>query len=300
MMRFRSTIPAVACAAVLLLPVRSEARDPWLDRVIDFTAGAFAGFGRDQMPRIVFGPPEGLAPLEGSVDVVSLGHGGSIVVSFEDNVVTDGPGDDLVIFENAFFVGSEGGSVFVEFGIVQLSPDGRTWYEFPYDAQTGEGLAGRVPVYANSQNRLDPFVESSGGDRFDLADIGLPYARRIRIIDGGDEIDDIGNVTPPGAKGGFDLDAAGAIHSADTGRIEGTVAEVGVPVARALVKLVPLDGYGRVRKRRTSADGRFRFRSVTPSGPVEVRAKRAGIGRDVKIVDVAGESPAFDVALTLR
>jgi hypothetical protein len=66
------------------------------------------------------------------------------------------------------------------------------------------------------------------------------------------------------------------------------------------VKLVPGDGYGRVRKRRTSADGRFRFRSVTPSGLVEVRAKRAGLGRDVKTVDVTGEAPAFDVSLALR
>ena len=300
MTRFWILFQAIACTVVLSVPAASHARDPWIDRVIDFTAGAFAGFGQDMLPRVVFGSPEGLAPLEGSVDVVSLGHGGSIVVSFEDNVAVDGPGDDLVIFENAFFVGSEGGSVFVEYGIVQLSPDGRTWYEFPYDAQTGDGLAGRVPVYANSQNGLDPFAESSGGDRFDLAAIGLPYARRIRIVDAGDAIEDIGNITPPGAKGGFDLDAAGAIHSADTGRIEGTVSEGGVPVARALVKLVPADGYGRVRKRRTSADGRFKFRSVTPSGFVEVRARRAGLGRDEKTVDVTGEAPAFDVSLALR
>ena len=44
------------------------------------------------------------------------------------------------------FVGSEGGSVFTEFGIVQLSPDGRTWYEVPYDGGTGEGLAGAAKI----------------------------------------------------------------------------------------------------------------------------------------------------------
>jgi hypothetical protein len=299
-MKFYRVIAPAFFLFAFLVPPACSAGDSWIDRVVEFTPGTFSGFGQDSLPYILFGPPEGLAPLEGSVDVVSLGHGGSIVISFENNVVVDGPGADLAIFENAFFVAVENGAVFTEYAVVQLSPDGRTWYEYPHDDETGEGLAGAVPVYSNSQNGLDPFLESSGGDRFDLAVVGLPYVRRVRIIDGGDEIDDVGNVTPPGSKGGFDLDAVGAIHSGGVARIEGVILADGVPVPRALVKIVPADGFGRIRKRRAGADGRFRFRSVSPSGELEVRAKRSGLGRAAQLLDVAADSLVFDISLSLR
>ena len=54
------------------------------------------------MPDIVLGPPVGGGALAGSLDVVSLGFSGEIVLCFEPNAIVDGPGADFIVFENAF------------------------------------------------------------------------------------------------------------------------------------------------------------------------------------------------------
>ncbi len=257
---------------------RAARPDPWLDGVNDLVLGQFAGFGVERMPAVVLGPPQGRGALAGSTDVVSLGHGGSIVVVFRDNVVVDGPGDDLVIYENAFHSGSEDGPIFTEYATVEVSADGKAWVEFPWNAETGEGLAGATPVMANSTNGIDPLAPEGGGDRFDLAAVGLQFARFVRIVDGGDAIDDAGNHVPPGDKGGFDLDAAGAIHWSPPGVVAGMVRNAEDVVPRARVTLIPHDGTRRLHKR-SRANGRFRFRPVLPSGGYTLRVRRKGIGR---------------------
>ena len=52
------------------------AQDPFADAVASFTPGTNAGFGADQLPQIVLGPPRGSGLLQGSFDVLSLGNGG--------------------------------------------------------------------------------------------------------------------------------------------------------------------------------------------------------------------------------
>ena len=74
--------------------VANAATDPWLDVVRDFAPGMFAGFGQAELPRVVLGPPVPGGLTEGSTDVVSLGNGGVIEVSFRDNIVFDGPGGE--------------------------------------------------------------------------------------------------------------------------------------------------------------------------------------------------------------
>ena len=59
------------------------------------------------MPGIVEGPPVGGGTDHGSTDVVSLGSGGSIVVSFAPNAIVDGPGADFIVFENPFWIGGD-------------------------------------------------------------------------------------------------------------------------------------------------------------------------------------------------
>jgi len=108
--------------------------------------------------------------------------------------------------------------------------------------------------------------------------LGLSFVRFVRIIDGGDAIDDVGNHVAPADKGGFDLDAVGAIHSSPPGVVRGMVTKDGSPVPRARMKLVPLAG-GRKLFRRAKADGTFRFRPVLPSGDYRVVARKAGFGR---------------------
>lgn len=267
----RATILAGALAGLATTFVAGPAgaaSDPWLDRVRTFEPGTSAGFGADQLPAIVLGAPEGLGDGAGSTDVVSLGDGGRIVVSFDDNGIVDGPGDDLVVFENAFWSGP---LLFAELAYVEVSADGRAWYAFPYDAGTGEGLAGRAPVYASSMNAMDPLDPSSGGDRFDLADVGLEFARYVRITDVGGEIPDPGDDTFAGTKGGFDLDAAAAIHSTALGCVFGFVTKDGQPLGGVRVVLAT-EGQ-RNRRRWTKPNGLFAFCRLQPGLDYDLRTR---------------------------
>jgi len=217
--RRRSVALGVLVLASLLLAAPLHA-DPCLDDVVSFTPGTNGGFNQDLLPDIVLGSPRGLGASAGSLDVVSLGDGGSITVAFTDNEIVDGPGPDFTVFENAF--NAPGLGIFTEVGTVAASEDGVNFVEFPHGAGGSDltGLAGVTPVYANADtNTIDPRDPTvSGGDQFDLATIGLKSARYLRITDPGAAIDDVGNhfPTPGPGKSGFDLDAVVAIHSQDT------------------------------------------------------------------------------------
>ena len=265
--------PLVFAATLALAATCHAASDPWLDRVPAFEPGTQAGFGADQLPEIVLGPPQGFGSSQGSLDVVSLGDGGRIVVSFDDNAVVDGDGDDLVIFENPFYGGT---LLFEELAFVEVSADGRGWVEFPYDASSHAGLAGREPVLANSGNGLDPLDPGSGGDRFDLADVGLDFVRYLRITDAGALIDDPGNHSFAGSKGGFDLDAAAALHSVGLGCIHGEVLSAGAGVAAATVVL-QADGERR-RQRLTRENGRYRCCRLRPGRDYDLAVEVPGLG----------------------
>ena len=133
----------------------------------------------------------------------------------------------------------------MEPAIVSVSQDGVTWHTFPfdfsprYDATTGalnlrhpfvynKGFAGVNPVIASGYNvdPTDPTV--SGGDSFDLADLGVPgldWIRYVRLQSTGDNwlTDSDGELvrhsnttafkeaTRTSASSGFDLDAVTAI-----------------------------------------------------------------------------------------
>lgn len=182
------------------------------ETVESFEPGTGAGYNQDKMPGIVLGPPAGKGASSGSLDVVSLGAGGEIVLAFGELGIVDGPGPDLVVFENAFWPNGEKAAVFAELGEVSVSQDGQTWQAFPCDTEgDGEGnfpgCAGVTPtlVYdAAALSPLDPAL--SGGDAFDLADLGLSRARFVKIRD-------LETMPPGGTTTGFDLDAVAAIHA---------------------------------------------------------------------------------------
>lgn len=177
--------------------------------VVDLKLGPGAGYGQDDLPDVVLGPPAPGATGAGGLAVLSLGVGGEIILGFGDRRVVDGPGTDFVVFENPFRIAGQA-TVFAELGEVSVSSDGETWVEFPCDAgATGPegwgGCAGYgiVNTYdAEAMEPLDPAV--TGGDHFDLADVGVPDARFIRIRDLSWEGE------APTA--GFDLDAVGGVH----------------------------------------------------------------------------------------
>jgi hypothetical protein len=214
--RLRRARSLIGFAVAVLWAHAAIGGDPFADAVVSFTPGSGAGFGADKLPGIVLGPPVGGGDVQGSVDVLSLGNGGSITLAFRDNVICDRPGPDFTVFENVFHAGSPTGPLFFEVGIVAVSQDGEHFVTFPYDPQTRAGLAGLTPVYSNPDNGIDPTDPAvSGGDHFDLADVGLPWAAYVRITDPGDAIPDSATHLPCGDSCGFDLDAIAAIHSCD-------------------------------------------------------------------------------------
>ncbi len=178
--------------------------NPFIDAVARFTPGESAGFGQNQFPGIVFGAPQGAGERSGSLHVLSLGFGGSIEVQFTDVMAIDGPGADFTVFENPF-IG------FAELGAVAVSEDGVTWREFPCDINNMKGgfpgCAGVKPVFSRPDNGISPVDPAvSGGDTFDLAEVGLKQARFVRIRD----LKTTRMCIPPAC--GFDLDAIAVIH----------------------------------------------------------------------------------------
>ncbi|HTQ03480.1 MAG TPA: hypothetical protein VMI54_06470 [Polyangiaceae bacterium] len=185
---------------------------PYATSIVSFDPGDGAGYGQNKLPNVVLGPPSGKGTGSGSTDVLSLGKGGSIVLTFERFAIVDGDGPDLVVFENPFWPGGDPAAVYAEPGEVSVSEDGATWSTFPCDAAgDGQGhyagCAGVTPTLAYDPETtipLDPSV--TGGDVFDLADLGLARARFVKIRD----------VSFDGSAptAGFDLDAVGIVNTA--------------------------------------------------------------------------------------
>jgi hypothetical protein len=182
-----------------------EGTDPFADAIVSFTPGPDAGFGSEALPDIVLGSPEGSGASAGSADVLSLGENGEIILEMTDLGIVDGPGPDLLVFENPFLG-------WFEAGAVAVSEDGILWVEWPCEASNVEddypGCAGTATVYLNSLSGIDPTdPDAAGGDAFDLADLGMERARFVRIRDTGENAHAYG-----GTSGGFDLDAIAAAN----------------------------------------------------------------------------------------
>jgi hypothetical protein len=233
-------------SVALALAAERATAGPFADRVVTMTVGPGGGGGSLEN---VLGPPRGGGAFQGSRDTFSLGLGGSIVLEFTDAIV-DGPGPDFTVFENAFLTrGIATGPPFAEPATVSVSADGEHFVAFPCALDQPPyhpGCAGIYPVFANADDPaapsplepsttpiadlvgipIDSFTPpaGSGGDSFDLAAVGLPMARFVRI--------EASNLSP-GLEGlaGFDLDAVAALHSA-TGPAEPDGDGDGVPDAR--------------------------------------------------------------------
>lgn len=224
--------------------------DPFADAVSSYQPLSAGGFGSSQLPSIVLGAPHGGGTASGSLDVLSLHaranddagasapYGGSVTLEFSDNLIVDGDGSDFIVFENVFYIGGDPENRWMEPAIVAVSRDGIQFFTFPYDFvphyKNGEinlqnpycysrGFTGVNPVFSNggSPDPRDP--AAAGGDPFDLSDVGLDWARYVRITATGDNwltarngytvrhITEMGSCSGSGASG-FDLDAVGAIN----------------------------------------------------------------------------------------
>jgi hypothetical protein len=213
--------------------------DPYADEVASYVPGSQGGFNGGDLA-VALGAPQGEGLFQGSLDVVSLGFGGEIVLRFADNLIVDGPGADFTVFENAFLEIGAGGITdppFAEPGRVSASQDGQTWLPFSAcpidDPDAGPywpGCAGVYPVLSDGTSAtphasiptttpIQDLVgvhflslqtpEGAGGDSFDLATVGLAWARYVRV-----EAASFATGPTGANNGGFDLDAVTAIHSA--------------------------------------------------------------------------------------
>jgi hypothetical protein len=171
---------AVGCASV-------APSDPSIavlaDRVVDAPGATGEGFGD---ATLAVNGVHGGGNIAGSVDVYSLGYDERpyVVLGWTGARVTNGPGADLVVFENAFRTTWAADEWFMDPAIVEVSLDGETWVAFPHDyVATDEtmyspheddwiGFAGVTPVVFDSDETMDAFDPLSGGDTFDLDALG--------------------------------------------------------------------------------------------------------------------------------
>jgi hypothetical protein len=180
----------------------------YASKVVSYTEGEKGGLNEDKLPGVVLGPPRGGGCCAGSLDVLSLGDGGEIVLEFDAPIV-DGAGVDFIVFENPFQIGGDPSAVLAEPAEVSVSEDGVTWTTFPCTAKEWPygTCAGWRPVLATLEAPLDPREPAkAGGDPFDLATVGVERARFVRIRD-------MNRRFPAAAPtAGFDLDAIAALH----------------------------------------------------------------------------------------
>ncbi|MCB2153506.1 hypothetical protein KQI84_01355 [bacterium] len=234
---------------ILIFPLIASAGGLLPVAVDDFTSGTNAGFGGAYFPGNVLTGPHGgdlppNVPNDSAEDLLSLGDGGSIVLAWPaDNVIVNGPDEDFTVFENVLV--NNGDSVpFIETATVEVSQDGISWTLFPFNflppdgfdsgdpfaipllAENYEGLAGTQPTLVTNSNGIDPGDPSvSGGDAFDLADVGLGWARYVRLTDtgtpgassemsgtNGEPIYDSGLTLAGPPTAGFDLDTIVAVN----------------------------------------------------------------------------------------
>lgn len=165
-----------------------------------------------------------LGPLGGGL--ISLGDGGIAVLSF-DPPLTNGPGYDFAVFENAF------NDSFLELAHVEVSSNGIDWIRFPSESLTPTSQQTGAFGFTRPEriHNLAGKYRSPYGTPFDLYELkdsqnlDLNWIPFVRIIDAVGSIDSawgsrdskgrlINDPWPsPFPSSGFDLDAVGAMHT---------------------------------------------------------------------------------------
>ena len=200
-------------------------------------------------PTLALGGPQGGGAGYGSLHVVTLGVQGELVLGFDAGLtLTNGPGNDLVVFENPIGTAT---STFAELVRVGVSSNGSDFAYFPtwcgvvapvgpygrIDPHLVSGFAGVNPVLANvATNTLSPFDPAQGGgDAFDLSALSgnalvqsgqvnlnaIRYVLLKDVLGDGSEHDSSGNpiydatgfMQPPYSNAtSADIDAIAVIH----------------------------------------------------------------------------------------
>lgn len=168
-------------------------------------------------------PEKALGPAVGtSFDIVGLGNGGSIVLTF-DRPITNGPGWDFAVFENSF------SDTFLELAYVEVSSNGSDFFRFPNQSLTPSAVGAFGAVDPTNIDGLAGKYRQGYGTPFDLSVLEgvsplldvtwIPFVRIVDIIGDGTYLDSfdrpIYDPHPTVGSGGFDLEALGVRYFAD-------------------------------------------------------------------------------------
>jgi hypothetical protein len=214
----RKALLFVATGALLLVAASSTV--PW---AVDVPTVVTAPFSAGD-PLLMTGPPEGGGATMGSIDIYQLGVGGQVVLELGSTAI-DGPGADLVVYENPFYVIGQGTAAWIECVTVEVSSDASHWARFPtrYDGPVGpfkngalflgnetrhyRGFAGVMPAAADPAVGIDPFdLVAGGGDAFDLVDLANDPA----VLAGDVDLEAVRYVRLTDVEGGVTQDDAGS------------------------------------------------------------------------------------------
>lgn len=288
------------CIGIIVLLLSSSFANcqGFIDTVYSYRWGSGSqqvGRATEYFPQNIFGTPVSTAtqysPAFADEDVCSLGLSGEIVVGKAGYYIVDRPGVDFIIFENVFAT-LNGAKVFAEPAIVSVSKDGITYYDFPYNAETLDGLAG-VNWTNGDANPFD--YPASGGDGFDLATLGIDSICYIKIHDTAV----LAAALPPSDKyyspkallTGFDLDAVALVHISPIGNdeqlltISNTQGTITLSPNQVGVKVWLSDIQGNTLLQRT-LDAPYilskRYRNI----PLLLKAERQGITQNYKIMSI--------------
>lgn len=161
-----------------------------------------------------------LGPATGDTwDVVSLGDGGQITMTF-DTPIVNGPGYDFAVFGNSF------NDHFLELAYVEVSSDGIHFHRFHNESLTTnevpflgahmdpaliDGLAGKYRVGYGIPFDLNELADEPNLDVHDIR-----YVRLVDIIGDGSYTDSVGRVIydphPTTGSAGFDLEAVAVLN----------------------------------------------------------------------------------------
>ncbi len=164
-----------------------------------------------------------------SLDIVSLGRGGQITLTF-DHPIRDGSGADFVVFENGFADG------FVELGYVEVSSNGEDFFRFPNDSATASPVGPGGALDPTNLYGLASKYRVGWGTPFDLEDLvgvspllDVESITAVKIVDipgDGTALDSDGDPIfdpfPTTGSAGLDLEAVGVLNS-NTAPIESTL-----------------------------------------------------------------------------
>jgi len=253
------------------------------------------------------GTPQSALGMAGDNDVVSLGDGGSAVLTF-DYPIINGVGADFAVFENGF------NNTFLELAFVEVSSNGVDFVRFPAysETPTTTQVDGFGNLDATNIHNLAGKYKVMYGTPFDLQDIADSASIDINNITHIKIIDVVGSINPsiasydangniindpfptPYPSSGFDLDAVGIIHSFVEVKEKTFTANISVypnpSFGKAFVnstvaidKIELYDLFGKVIYTKENAGKQIMFNNL-PKGIFFIHIKAEGADKILKLI----------------